>query len=143
MSSPPWIYQGKEFKSEDHPEAFGFVYVIVNTISNKRYIGRKFLFKTAYKQVNKKRKRIKVASDWENYYGSNAELLSDVQTHGKECFQRFIVKLCKSRSECQYIESKFIFENDAIINENFYNSWISCRIHGKNVKGLDTSIEVI
>jgi hypothetical protein len=60
-------------------DCVGFVYLITNNMSGRKYIGKKLakFSKTSYKIVklkngNKKRKRIKskIDSDWQLYYGS-------------------------------------------------------------------------
>ena len=47
-----------------------------------------------------------------------------------------ILKLCKTRGECNYWESKFILERDAILDNKYYNESIQCRIHSSHVKHL-------
>jgi hypothetical protein len=88
------------------------------------------------KQVKGKTKKFKGESDWQKYYGSSAEIKTDVLTFGKDKFIRKVLKLCNSKSEMSYFEMKEIFERDALIDENYYNAWVSCRINRKNLKGL-------
>ena len=86
-----WLYQNTVV--ETLPEdCVGFVYIITNTISGRKYIGKKLakFSKTTYKTVKlkngtKKKKKIrsKIDSDWRDYYGSNIELNKDVETLGK------------------------------------------------------------
>jgi len=81
-----WTYQNTLI--ETLPEdCVGFVYLITNNISGRKYIGKKLakFAKTTYKVVKlkngtKKKKKIrsKVDSDWQEYYGSNLELNADV-----------------------------------------------------------------
>ena len=81
-----WLYEQKQI--ETLPEdCVGFVYLITNNISGRKYIGKKLskFSKTTYKVVklkngNKKRKRInsKIESDWQLYYGSNDQLNKDI-----------------------------------------------------------------
>lgn len=129
-----WLYEGKEFTHDG--EWYGFVYLIENLINGKKYIGRKYLTKAGYKTVKGKRKKIRVESDWDNYYGSSPALKADVDALGKDKFKRTILKLCKSRGECNYFETKYIFDNDAILDPNYYNSWVSCKIQSSHVKAL-------
>lgn len=70
-----WTYRGLPFDSSLIGKNVGFVYIITNLQTGKRYIGKKvFLFT---KRV--KGKRTKVESDWREYYGSNEGLLGDVE----------------------------------------------------------------
>ena len=94
-----WLYKNTQI--ETLPEdCVGFVYLITNNISNRKYIGKKLakFSKTTYKTVKlkngkKKRKKIKgtIESDWQTYYGSSDELNRDIEKLGKENFQREIL----------------------------------------------------
>ena len=84
----------------------------------------------------KKGKRVKkqVDSDWQEYYGSNKELLNDVVTLGKENFKREILYLCKTKGEASYMEAKEQFSHDALILESYYNEWIMVRVRKSHIK---------
>jgi hypothetical protein len=129
-----WLFEDKEFEYDD--QWYGFIYLIENIINGKKYIGRKFLTKAGYKTVNKKRKKIRVESDWADYYGSSPALAKDIEVYGKDNFKRTILRLCKSRGECNYWEAKLIFETDAVLDGNYYNNWISCKVQASHVKAL-------
>ncbi len=129
-----WLYEDKEFTHDD--EWYGFVYLIENLTNGKKYIGRKYLTKAGYKTVKGKRKKIRVESDWDSYYGSSSALKEDIEKLGKENFKRTILRLCKSRGECNYFETKYIFDYDAILDPNYYNTWVSCKIQASHVKAL-------
>lgn len=126
-----WILNGKEFKEEDTKEFTGFVYCITNLVNNKKYIGKKtFTFSRTLKPLKgSKRKRKKIiSSNWQDYYGSNKELLLDVEKYGKENFHREILKLCKTKGEASYFEAKYQFEKDVLLSEEYYNTWISVKV---------------
>lgn len=129
-----WFYNGSEF--EDPNGAYGFVYRITHTTTGKQYIGRKYFTLAGTKQVNGKKKKIRKESDWKTYFGSSKYLLADIQKYGKEGFHREILRLCKNRSECAYYETKFIFAEDALLNETYYNSWVSCKITEVHLKAI-------
>jgi len=129
-----WFYKDKEFEYSD--EWYGFTYLIENLKTGRKYIGRKYLTKAAYKTVKGKRKKIRKESDWETYYGSSPSLLADVELYGKEHFKRTILRLCKSRGECNYFEAKEIFDKDAVLDGNYYNQWVSCKVQASHVKSL-------
>ena len=134
-----WLYEGKEFTNTD--EWYGFVYLIENLVNGKKYIGRKYLTKAGYKTVKGKRKKIRVESDWDDYYGSSNALKEDVEYYGKDHFRRTILRLCKTRGECNYFETKYIFDSDAILDPQYYNTWVSCKIQASHVKNLLKSQE--
>ena len=92
-----WQHNNTDFTEEQIGENYGFVYRITNLKTGKKYIGKKFFYSSKTKQVKGKKKRLKVSSDWQTYYGSNEELKKDVIIHGKECFKREILHLCLSK----------------------------------------------
>lgn len=130
-----WLYQDSPFDG-DLKDYVGFVYIITNLTNNKKYIGKKNFYFSRTKQVNKKKKKIKVPSDWETYYGSNDALNKDVESLGADNFRREILRLCKSKSEFGYYEAKLQFEHNVLESDDYYNSWIMCRINKKHLTFL-------
>jgi hypothetical protein len=136
-----WYYQGTLV--EELPEdCIGFVYLITNTESGRKYIGKKLakFSKTTYKVVklkngNKKKKKIrgKVESDWQTYYGSNIELNKDVETLGTDKFTREILYYCKSKAETSYIEAREQFDRKVLESKDYYNGHIQVRVHGSHI----------
>lgn len=132
-----WYYKNEPYESIG--EYIGFVYQIINLTNNKKYIGKKNFYFSKTKQVKGKKKRIKVESDWKSYYGSNKELQEDVENYGEENFRRDILRLCKSKGEFGYYEAKYQFENNVLERDDYYNSWVMCRIHKKHLKNVNFS----
>ena len=139
-----WYYQGSPI-TEPPENAIGFVYLIENLVTGRKYIGKKLLTfsKTTYKTVKlkngkKKRQRIrgKIESDWKDYYGSSDNLKIDIELLGKDKFKREILYLCKSKAECSYIEAREQFERKVLESDDYYNGQISVRIHGSHIKKL-------
>jgi hypothetical protein len=130
-----WTYRSEIFQEELIQDHIGFVYIITNLSNNRKYVGKKFFTKAASRQVKGKKKKIRVKSDWIDYFGSNEELKEEVKNLGGDNFHREIIHLCKTKAECSYRESYEIFIRDALLKEEYYNSWISCRIHKKHVIG--------
>ena len=126
-----WYYGGVPF--EEDGTHFGYVYLIENLITGRKYIGRKYFSKAGYKQVNGKRKKIRKTSDWEAYWGSNETLKAEVAELGEHNFRRTILHLCKSKSECSYWETYEIMFRHALLNETYYNSWVTCKITSKHL----------
>jgi len=140
-----WTYQG--LPVEELPEdCVGFVYIITNSISGRKYIGKKLakFAKTSYKVVKlkngtkkKKRVRSKIDSDWLTYYGSNEELNKDVAAMGADQFTREIMYYCRSKAECSYIEAREQFTHKVLESQEYYNGQISVRVHGSHIKKLN------
>lgn len=132
-----WHYQGAVI-IELPEDCIGFVYLITNTISGRKYIGKKLakFSRTKYKTVKlkngkKKRQKIKskVDSDWAEYWSSSTELKDDVQKFGVENFTREILKYCKSKNELSYYEAKYQFDYEVLLDGiNWYNKWISVKV---------------
>jgi hypothetical protein len=123
-----------EFTENDVKDHFGFVYLITHNQSGRKYIGKKFFTKSKTKQVKGKKKRTRVKSDWEDYYGSNKELLDEIKVNGKDNYTREVLHLCRSRSTCSYYETYEIFCRHALLTDTYYNAWVSCRIRKDHLK---------
>jgi hypothetical protein len=139
-----WYYNGTVV-SEIPEDAIGFVYLITNIASGRKYVGKKLFHfsKTSYKVVKlkngtKKRKKIrgKIESDWQEYHGSSEALLKDIETLGKNQFTREILYFCKSKAECSYLEAKEQFDRKVLESTDYYNGIISVKVHGSHIKKL-------
>ena len=129
-----WLYNDIPF--EDIADYVGFVYLITNLQNGRKYIGKKNFYFSKTRTVKGKKKRTKVESDWKEYFGSNKELLEDVEKLGQENFKREIIKLCKSKGEFGYYEAKYQFENNVLESNDYYNTWIMVRVHKKHLTFL-------
>ena len=136
-----WTYQGQVVE-ELPDDCVGFVYIIVNTTSGKKYIGKKLakFSKTTYKTVKlkngkKKRKKIrgKIESDWKEYWGSSPNLQADIDKLGKDNFTREILHYCKSKAQTSYTEAKEQFLRRVLESDEYYNGIISVRVHGSHI----------
>lgn len=128
-----WLYEGKELEHELSNEYYGFVYLIENTISGKSYIGRKYFTKASSKQVKGKRKKIRKDSGWKDYWGSSQKLLDDIAKIGQDSFKRSILRLCKTRGECNYWEAKLQFQFNVLETDHYYNDNIMMKFTRKNI----------
>ena len=136
-----WLYENSLVESLPE-DCVGFVYLITNNISGRKYIGKKLakFSKTAYKVVKlkngtKKKKKIrsKIDSDWQDYYGSSPELTKDVVALGVDNFSREILYYCRSKSECSYIEAREQFARRVLESNDYYNGHIQVRVHGSHI----------
>ena len=131
-----WTYNGNEY-NETPEEYQGFVYLITELDTDKKYIGKKFFWKPKTLPITKKRKRrvkTRVESDWRSYYGSSKEVQQLIEDRGSDNFKREILRLCKTKGECSYYEAKYQFDNDVLLRDDYYNEFIGCKIHSKHIK---------
>jgi hypothetical protein len=131
-----WLYNGQQYN--DTPEDYqGFVYVITELDTGKKYIGKKNFWKPKTLPITKTRKRrvrTRVESDWRKYYGSNNTVKELVESKGEQNYKREILKLCKTKGEMSYYEAKLQFENDVLLSDIYYNEFIGCKIHSKHIR---------
>lgn len=147
-NSEEWILNGNPFSDVTtlDDNYIGFIYCITNLIDGRQYIGKKTLFSTrkvqrvvTLKNGTKKKKKItqKIESDWKNYWSSSKELQEDIEKLGKESFKREIIKLCKTKAEMSYYETKYQLELDVLIQpDRWYNCFATCRINRSHLKYL-------
>ena len=129
-----WLYNNEPF--DDIADYVGYVYIITNLTNGRKYLGKKNFYFSKTRTVKGKKKRSKIESDWRDYFGSNKELLEDVEKLGKDLFKREIVRLCKSKGEFGYWEAKLQFENNVLETNDWYNTWIMVRVHKKHLTFL-------
>jgi hypothetical protein len=136
-----WEFQGNVV-TELPEDCVGFVYIITNILTGRKYIGKKLakFSKTTYRVVKlkngtKKKKKIrsKIDSDWQEYYGSSPNLTADIEKLGKENFKREILHYCNSKSQTSYLEAKEQFLRQVLESDDYYNGHIQVRVHGSHI----------
>jgi hypothetical protein len=127
-----WYYKDQYLYIDNIPkDAIAFVYRINHIKSGKWYIGRKCLTKTTYKQINGKRKKIKIPNDWPIYWSSSIELQSWVKEEGEENFIKEILFFTASNSQTLYLEEFLLYSFNALIDEKCLNNNIRAKIFRK------------
>jgi hypothetical protein len=125
-----WTYNNKDV--EELPEdCEAFVYIITNTVNNKKYVGKKLAkFKVTRPPLKgKKRKRKSTKeSDWRTYWGSSEHLKNDVAELGEDKFIREILYYCPSKGSAGYLEAREQFERNVLASDEYYNGIINVRI---------------
>lgn len=141
-----WIYNNKTFTINDIQDNISFVYLITNTTTGKKYIGKKTFYFSQTKVLKGKRIRSKVLSDWQTYWGSNKILKAEVAIDNTN-YTREIIYLCKTKSEASYLETYEIFYQNALLSDAYYNDWVTCKISRshlqKHIKKIYESIKKI
>ena len=135
----PWNYNGIPFLSENIGDSFGFVYLITNIQTNKKYIGRKYFWQ--FRTPKGKKRKVKSESDWKNYYGSCPELKEDINKFGRENFSRTILSLHKTKGKTNFEETRRLFTHNVLTESlddgtpAWYNSNILNRYFRKDYYG--------
>jgi hypothetical protein len=136
-----WVYKGDVFNDSKIPEgALGFIYEMEAIIDGKavRYIGKKNFYSTTKKKfgvralANMEDKRakkytIQVKTNYQNYYSSN-KVLQDAHKAGI-IIKRFMVRICFSKTELTYHETKFQFVREVLEKEEYLNANILGRFY--------------
>jgi len=133
-----WQYKGTDFL--DSTGYFGFVYRITCSLTGRMYIGKKLFTKAKIQQKTKtkRKKKLRVANDWQSYFGSSEELLFDVKTFGEDEFHREILHLTTKRGETNYLETLEILTSGALLSEKYYNKWVSLKCHKSTLAHLSS-----
>jgi hypothetical protein len=133
-----WYYRGEIFNPayEDLEEWVGFVYIITEKETGMKYVGKKFFHKKKTLPVTKTRKRrkhLRVESDWRDYHGSSVTVQTLLEEKGEDAFDREILQLCKTKGDCAYYETKEQFDREVLFRDDYYNGIINCRISRKHL----------
>ena len=132
-----WLFEDTLFDPEESflEDYQGFVYLITELSTGKKYIGKKFFWKPKILPKNSKRKKrikTKVQSDWRDYYGSSAEVKLLVE--GGEKFTRRVLRLCFSKGELSYYELREQMINDVLLKpDEYYTAFVGGKIHRRHV----------
>ena len=118
-------------------EYVGFVYIIVNEITEKLYVGYKQYKGLGKKTVKRNGKtipnpRYKKYSDWKNYYGSSKKLQDDIKKYNKENFTRIMISEWTTKRDLKNAEANLQHKLDVLTQEHpkingeylFYNEFI-------------------
>lgn len=98
---------GKQYKiynfNEIEKKYFGFIYITINNINNKKYVGKHSVWK-------------------ENYIGSGKYLWNSIKKYGIENFTRYIIDIAESKEELSKKEEFYINEEfNAYSSKDWYN----------------------
>ena len=138
-----WLYKN-EIVDELPGEIVGFVYLITNNVTGKKYVGKKLAKFTKTKQRTitlksgeKRKKKIKTLedSDWRTYWSSSDELKKDVASLGEDKFTREILHYCSGKGVLSYMELREQMDRKVLENPEYYNGIIQVKIHKTHVFG--------
>ena len=127
-----WHYE------ETFPETavYGFIYEITEISTGRKYVGKKQIHKTIKRpplKGKKNKRHVVTESDWKTYTGSCKLLNERIDELGKSNYKFKILRLCNSKWELAYYETKLQFELDVLCKDEYYNGIINCRIGKKPI----------
>ena len=126
-----WTFNGEPFI--EAPKGYeGFVYLIAELDTGRKYIGKKFFFtrrkpaKTK-KNADTKRRRVTKEGDWRNYWSSSDIIKESVAEKGEDNYTREILVICKTMGDTNYMEIKMLYEYNVLENVDYINESIGPR----------------
>ena len=129
-----WLYNEKPFTDDMIGSYVGFVYLITDLNNGRKYVGQKLFWTPKTRIVKGKKKKIKVVSDYKDYFGSNEELKERVKKLGPDAFKREILYLCNSKGTMNYLELREQIDRRVMETDDYYNSFVGGKIHRKHIK---------
>jgi len=123
-----WILEESVVVSEN---TFGFIYEITNTVTGKKYIGKKQCQSRIKRKPLKGKKRNRIdykESDWKEYTSSSNDLNNEIEKYGKDKFIFKILRTCDSKWALAYYEIKEQIDRDVLFKDEYHNGIINCRI---------------
>lgn len=133
-----WLYNGEVIENiEQMPQnTFGFIYQATYLPTNEKYLGKKVLFFNRtlppLKGTKRKRKVVK-ESDWQTYYGSHEKIKILLKENKQSEFQREILEFAFNKKHLTYLETKYLFCNNVLENEEYINDNILGKFFRKDL----------
>jgi hypothetical protein len=134
MSNAVWEYKKKEITDEDIPKkSIGFIYLITQISTDKKYIGKKLLTSASTKTFKCVKKKYRKESDWKDYWSSSPTIKALIEDTGKDDFKREILCFVSKKGNLLYAEELALYmvgalESDKWLNENIrskvYRNWV-------------------
>lgn len=127
-----WYFKNEQFTPEMVTDKmFGFVYVITELSSGKKYIGQKQFWSKKPKVTNGKKKMIKCSSDWVDYMSSSEYLkVLDPSLVTKE-----ILYITMSKGQSNYVETMLQMDFRVLEKPDVWlNKIMNFRCHHTHVK---------
>ena len=67
-----------------------------------------------------------------------------VEEKGPDNYHREILKLCKTKGQCNYYEMRYQFRYDVLLKpEEYYNAFIGGKIHRKHILSVHCAEDVL
>ena len=130
MYNNPWLFEGSPLLAVTKG-MYGFVYLITDTVTGKKYIGRKYFWTMRAQKTGRKKR---AESDWKKYYSSNDWINQQLkQGRDPNTFTREILHLCESKGKANFLEIDEQFKRDVLKRDDYLNDQINGKWFKKNV----------
>lgn len=111
-------YKTYDFDEIDQNKYVGFIYVTINEVNSKKYVGQ-------HTKFNK------------NYLGSGTSLTKAIEKYGRENFKRYIIDISRTQSELNDLETEYINNIfNAVKDKNWYNIKDGSQTGGSSIAGF-------
>jgi hypothetical protein len=133
-----WLYNKGVIDSiKQMPQnTFGFIYQATYLPTNEKYLGKKVLYFNRtlppLKGTKRKRKVVK-ESDWQTYYGSHEKIKTLLKENKHNNFKREILEFAFNKKHLTYLETKYLFCNNVLENEEYINDNILGKFFRKDL----------
>lgn len=131
-----WIYPD----TVDPLTYHGFVYLITNKITNQKYVGKKAFYQMKAKKIFRE-------NNWRVYWGSNKDLLAEIESgqYPIEMYERKILHFCVSPGEMSWLELSELIKRDALTRKlpnglpEYWNGNILMSFNHKVINGYQNT----
>lgn len=139
----PWKYKDSTITEIDQipiQNAIGFIYIITQLSTGKRYIGKKLLTKAATKVTKGVKKKIRKDSDWLTYWSSSPKIKEWIESNGYGDFTREILVFVSSKGMLAYAEELSLYSLGALESDNWLNENIRSKVYSSWVKPEEAKV---
>lgn len=139
-----WLFKGIEMHEvpDEFQKSIGFIYMITDSVSGRRYIGRKLLTKSHTRQKNKKKIKTRVESDWKDYWSSSPELNLLIEENGTDRFTREILMFAETKGQLNYLEERLQYSLGVLESKDWINTNIRAKMFERNIIGKISTDEI-
>jgi hypothetical protein len=127
----------------DITQYHGYIYMTCHLETGRQYIGKKAFHHVTNVKLGKKelaelpiargkkpsKKQVIKESDWKTYYGSAIE----IKKLPKNELKRYVLRLCTTKKELTYWETKLLFSYSVLEDDRFINDNILGKFYRKDI----------
>ena len=133
-----WLYKNKVIDGINlmPQNVFGFIYQVIYLPTNEKYLGKKFLYfnkKLPPLKGFKRKRKVLVESDWKKYYGSHDKIKTLLKENKHDDFKREILEFAFNKKHLTYLETKYLFTNNVLENNEYINDNILGKFFRKDL----------